>query len=103
MSVGTAALSSNISDLQQLEPRDRLAVGLQAIKLAHEIGENVEQHGDGDRWKQRIRRACRLMARLTELRLSPADPTLPFQEAELVETGQQQGSAAAGQRQGSSD
>ena len=69
MAVGEAALASNREDLKDLEPRDRLAVGFKAIELAHQIGENVEQRGDGESWKQRIRRACRLMARLTESRL----------------------------------
>lgn len=69
MAVGHAALASNVDDLKDLQPRDRLAAGFKAIELAHQLGENIEQTGSGDAWKMRIRRACRLMARLTEARL----------------------------------
>jgi Terminase small subunit len=87
LAVSEAALANVSNDIQDLEPRDRLALGLQAHKLAHDVGENLELRGDADRWKQRIRRACRLMARLTELRLSPPTQAQAFQEAELVDDG----------------
>ena len=69
MGVGTKGLASAAADLDALDPRDRLAASFKAIELAHSIGENVEQVGDGNRFHERVRRACRLMARLTYLRL----------------------------------
>lgn len=63
------ALAGVEDDVKALEPRDRLAFGLKAVELAHQLGENVEQSGSGDDWKHRVRRACRLMAKLTEARL----------------------------------
>lgn len=64
---GVAALeSANISDLTSLE---KLQFGLKAVEVGHNLGENLERAGSADAWKQRLRRACRLMARLTELRL----------------------------------
>lgn len=63
------ALQSVKEDIDALEPRDRLAAAVKFAETAHQLGENIEQRGDGATWKQRIRRACRLMARLTESRL----------------------------------
>jgi hypothetical protein len=69
LGIGNAALESAASLFDQMEPAHRIRLGLDAVKLAHEIGENLEMSGNADRWSQRIRRACRLMARLTEQRL----------------------------------
>lgn len=63
LGVGNAALASVAADLQQLEPRDRIGVGLKATELAHQIGENIEQTGSSEAWKQRQRRAIRLAYR----------------------------------------
>jgi hypothetical protein len=67
--IGKLALTDAKKDLADLEPRDRIAAGFKAYELAASLGENIEATGDGDAWKQRLRRACRLMARLTEARL----------------------------------
>lgn len=66
---GKTALAAVDADVKELEPRDRLAFGLKAYELGHQLGENIEQHGDGDAWKRRLRRACLMMERLTEARL----------------------------------
>ena len=47
-------------DLDQLEPRDRLAAGFKAYELAHNLGEHVAETGDGDRHRYRMRRAIAL-------------------------------------------
>ena len=78
MAVGNAALASNAADLKDLEPRDRLAAGFKAIELAHQLGESVQQEGSGDQWRMRLRRACRLMARLTESRLESSRHNVPL-------------------------
>lgn len=48
------------SDLNELEPRDRIAAGFKAYELAASLGENIEQDGSGEAWKLRLRRAIRL-------------------------------------------
>lgn len=68
-SIGKLALNDAAADLKELEPRDRIAAGFKAYELAASLGENIEATGNGNAWKQRLRRACRLMARLTEARL----------------------------------
>jgi hypothetical protein len=72
--VSERALRNAGADLDRLDPRDRLAVGAKYAELALQAGESVESTGDGDSWKQRVRRACRLMARLTEARLRAIPP-----------------------------
>ena len=72
LGVAKRAMAKGDADVAELEPRDRLAFGLKAYELAHQIGENVEQAGNAEAWRQRLRRACRLMARLTEARLRRA-------------------------------
>ncbi len=43
LGVGTAALATVTQDLQQLDPAQRIGVGLKATELAHQLGENIEQ------------------------------------------------------------
>lgn len=69
LGLGEAALADHDALFEGMRGVERATFGLQAIKLAHEIGENIEQRGNGEAWKLRLRRACRLMARLTENRL----------------------------------
>ena len=74
---GEQALADKDALFADMNGAARATIGLQAIKLAHEIGENIEQRGNGEAWKLRLRRACRLMARLTEARLlRPLDVVL---------------------------
>ena len=61
--VGKVALATIDADIKELDPRDRISVGLKATELAHQLGENVEQTGSADGWKQRLRRAIRLAYR----------------------------------------
>ncbi len=68
------ALALGAEKLSELDTRDLLSFGLNGKKTAAEIGENVVQSGDGDAWKSRLRRACRLMAHLTEMRLRAQSP-----------------------------
>lgn len=77
MSFGIKGLASADADLQQLDPRDRFAVSFKAIELGNTLGENLEIAGDGQRWDQRVRRACLLMARLTEQRIQRGLPPNP--------------------------
>ena len=73
-SLSNRALSLGADKLHELDARELLSFGLNGKKVAAEIGENIEATGSGDAWKQRLRRACRLMARLTEARLRAASP-----------------------------
>ena len=59
-SIGAAALNSARTDLDQLDPRDRLAAGFKAYELAHNLGEHTTETGDGDRHRYRMRRAIAL-------------------------------------------
>ncbi len=63
------AFATSSADVKELEPRDRLALGIKALETAATLGENLEPEGNADRWRNRLRRACRLMARLTEQRI----------------------------------
>ena len=58
--LGARALRNGGDDLDQLEPRDRLAAGFKAYELAHNLGEHVAETGDGDRHRYRLRRAIAL-------------------------------------------
>ena len=58
--LGARALKNGGDDLDQLEPRDRLAAGFKAYELAHNLGEHVAETGDGDRHRYRLRRAISL-------------------------------------------
>jgi hypothetical protein len=85
MGLSRRALERGAAKLDELEAREQLAIGLKAAEIAANLGENLEVSGDADRWKQRLRRACRLMARLTESRLrKPQDVAL---SPEVIETG----------------
>ncbi len=48
----------------ELADRDKIVLGLAAVKQGHEIGESVEASGSGSAWKQRQRRAIRLALRM---------------------------------------
>lgn len=54
-----------------IDPRDKYAIAVKLMELANTLGLHIEAKGTGHDWKERVRRACRLMARLTERRLSP--------------------------------
>jgi len=58
--LGARALKNGGDDLDQLDPRDRLAAGFKAYELAHNLGEHVAETGDGDRHRYRLRRAISL-------------------------------------------
>jgi hypothetical protein len=58
--LGARALKNGGDDLDQLEPRDRLAAGFKAYELAHNLGEHVAETGDGDRHKYRQHRTARI-------------------------------------------
>ena len=58
--LGARALKNGGDDLDQLEPRDRLAAGFKAYELAHNLGEHTTETGDGDRHRYRMRRAIAL-------------------------------------------
>ena len=58
--MGARALKNGGDDLDQLEPRDRLAAGFKAYELAHNLGEHVAETGDGDRHKYRQHRTARI-------------------------------------------
>ncbi len=64
MGLADAALADRSALLEQLDARDRIQTGLAAIKLAHEIGETVQQVGDGETWRARLRRGLRLAMHL---------------------------------------
>jgi hypothetical protein len=58
--LGARALKNGGDDLDQLEPRDRLAAGFKAYELAHNLGEHTTEIGDGDRHKYRQHRTARI-------------------------------------------
>ena len=58
--LGARALKNGGDDLDQLDPRDRLAAGFKAYELAHNLGEHTTETGDGDRHRYRLRRAIAL-------------------------------------------
>ena len=58
--LGARALKNGGDDLDQLEPRDRLAAGFKAYELAHNLGEHTTETGDGDRHKYRQHRTARI-------------------------------------------
>jgi len=58
--LGARALKNGGDDLDQLDPRDRLAAGFKAYELAHNLGEHTTETGDGDRHRYRMRRAIAL-------------------------------------------
>jgi len=47
----------NAADHTQISDRDKLHLGAMLVKTGSEIGETVEQRGEGSGWKQRISRA----------------------------------------------
>ena len=58
--LGARALKNGGDDLDQLDPRDRLAAGFKAYELAHNLGEHTTKTGDGDRHKYRQHRTARI-------------------------------------------
>lgn len=60
--VGIGLISS--ADKNEISDRDKIALGAALVKTGHEIGETVEQRGEGSGWKQRISRAVLLAYRL---------------------------------------
>ena len=58
--LGARALKNGGDDLDQLDPRDRLAAGFKAYELAHNLGEHTTETGDGDRHKYRQHRTARI-------------------------------------------
>jgi len=74
-SIGKQALSTVTKDLQELEPRERIAAGFKAWELASALGENVQETGSATAWQQRLRRAIELAYRFGALRqrLHPLD------------------------------
>jgi len=74
--IATEALTLGKKGLKDLDTRDLLAFGVNATKVAHEIGEDIEQRGEGSRWIYRLRRAALLMAALTAQRLALPPPLL---------------------------
>lgn len=79
---GKKALEAVDADVKDLDPRDRLAFGLKAYELGHQLGENVEVSGSADAWQQRLRRAIRLAYRfgLNKGRALPDVVSPPHQE-----------------------
>ncbi len=64
---GLVALGQELiasANRDELADRDKIVLGLAAVKQGHEIGESVEASGSGSAWKQRQRRAIRLALRM---------------------------------------
>ncbi len=53
---GTAALSDAPELFKQMDPPYRIKLGMEMIKLGHELGENIEQRGEGTDWRRYARR-----------------------------------------------
>jgi hypothetical protein len=53
------ALAKGKDDLAALDPRDRIAAGLKATELAHNLGDGIDREGNGASWRVRIRKAMR--------------------------------------------
>jgi hypothetical protein len=62
-SIGKQALATVTKDLQELEPRERIAAGFKAWELASALGENVQETGSASAWQIRLRRAMQLAYR----------------------------------------
>jgi hypothetical protein len=75
--VGIGVELIDSADKDELSSRDKYFLGFKALEVGTAMGENTETGGSSDRWKVRVARACRLMARLTAATLlSPPDVQL---------------------------
>ena len=54
------ALKTAKEDIAALEPRDRIAAAVKFAEVANTLGEHVQDRGDGDRHRYRMRRAIAL-------------------------------------------
>jgi hypothetical protein len=63
MGLSRRALEKGEKQLDSLSPEDQLGLSLKAAELASKLGENLEQVGDSNSWRARLRRAIRLAYR----------------------------------------
>ena len=54
------ALTQGAASMDELDAQEKLGFGLKAMELAHQLGEHVQDRGDGDRHRYRLRRAISL-------------------------------------------
>ena len=54
------ALTQGAARMDELDAQEKLGFGLKAMELAHQLGEHVQDRGDGDRHRYRLRRAISL-------------------------------------------
>jgi len=71
------ALAQGAANMDDLDTHAKLGFGLKAMELAHQLGEHVQQTGDGDRHRYRMRRAIALAYHFGRLACSrPQDVVL---------------------------
>ena len=54
------ALTQGAARMDELDAQEKLGFGLKAMELAHQLGEHVQDRGDGDRHKYRQHRTARI-------------------------------------------